>query len=391
MKTSNLLSTTILLAVISGCANGNKPSTDKLITVEVTKTDYPTKELILQDFMDVEYVALETNDDFVNQGFVQDIGKNFILVINRNDDGNIFVYDRSGKTIRKINHKGQSGTEYTDILGITLDEDMGEMFVNDLFARKIAVYDLFGNFKRSLKHQDIDRAITYTDIFNYDKDNLICYDFLNKKTSFFLISKEDGSITKEIKIPVKKKLFLRQQLKDEVNDMVYTVSPGEYSNIIPSKDGLILLELSSDTIYTLLPNNNLLSLIVRNPPIQNMEPEIFLILRLISDRYYFMETIKNVYDFNTKDGFPRTFMMYDEQEKAMFNYTVYNGDFSIKKEMYMDMTRPVNHEIEYWYPLEAYQLFESYEKGELKGKLKEIASTLNEESNPVIMLIKHKK
>jgi hypothetical protein len=58
----------------------------------------------------------------------------------------------------------------------------------------------------------------------------------------------------------------------------------------------------------------------------------------------------------------------------------------------MSLTRPVNHEIESWYPLEAHQLVESYEKGELKdGKLKEIAATLDEESNPVIMLIKHKK
>jgi hypothetical protein len=57
----------------------------------------------------------------------------------------------------------------------------------------------------------------------------------------------------------------------------------------------------------------------------------------------------------------------------------------------MNWLRPVNHEIESWQPLEAHQLVEDYEKGELKGKLKEIAATLNEEANPVIMLIKHKK
>lgn len=83
-------------------------------------------------------------------------------------------------------------------------------------------------------------------------------------------------------------------------------------------------------------------------------------------------------------------MMYDRQEKAFFNYTVYNGDYSTKKELYMNWLRPVNHEIESWQPLEAHQLVESYKKGELKGRLKEIAATLNEESNPVIMLIKHK-
>jgi hypothetical protein len=54
-------------------------------------------------------------------------------------------------------------------------------------------------------------------------------------------------------------------------------------------------------------------------------------------------------------------------------------------------TRPLNNEIAIWQILEANQLVKSYQKGELKGKLKEIAATLAEESNPVIMLIKHKK
>jgi hypothetical protein len=89
---------------------------------------------------------LETNDDFINQGFVQAIGKEIILVKNRNDDGDIFVYDRTGKALRKINRKGQGGEEYTYILGITLDEDNDEMFVNDHYKRRIIVYDLYGKF-----------------------------------------------------------------------------------------------------------------------------------------------------------------------------------------------------------------------------------------------------
>lgn len=54
----------------------------------------------------------------------------------------------------------------------------------------------------------------------------------------------------------------------------------------------------------------------------------------------------------------------------------------------MSVTRPVNHEIE---SLEAHQQFDAYEKVELKGKLKVIAATSDNESYPVIMLIKHKK
>ena len=79
--------------------------------------------------MDVEYIPLETNDDFVNQGFVQAIGKEFILVKNYRDDGDIFVYDRTGKAIRKINRKGQGGEEYISCRSVTLDEENNEMFI----------------------------------------------------------------------------------------------------------------------------------------------------------------------------------------------------------------------------------------------------------------------
>ena len=103
---------TILLLVMTSCGSDNA-STDGFITVDVTKSSYsPKKELILQDFMDVEYIPLETNDEFINQGAVEAIGKKYIIVKNYGRDGDIFVYDRNGKAIRKINRKGQGGEEY---------------------------------------------------------------------------------------------------------------------------------------------------------------------------------------------------------------------------------------------------------------------------------------
>jgi hypothetical protein len=375
----------IILFVMTGCG-GSKQSTDDFITVDVTKSYSPTKELILQDFMDVEYITLETNDEFVNQGFVQDIGKEYILVKNRNADGDIFVYDRTGKALRKINHKGQGGEEYTNIYNITLDEDNGEMFVNDINKRKIFVYDLFGKFRRNFNHN---AKTFYTDIFNYDRDNLICYDAYNKEIAFVLISKQDGSITKEIHMPFKEKKFLQQRKTEGTSTFV--VSPGPYRTIIPFNGKWLLLEHSSDTVYTFLSDYSLRPFLVRTPSVQSMDPEVMLLLRLCSDRYIFMETIKNVYDFSTDTGFPSDFLMYDRQEKAFFGYNVYNDDYSSQREIYMNILRPVNHEIESWQLLEAHRLVESYEKGELKGQLKDIAATLDEEDNPVIMLIKHKK
>lgn len=102
-----------------GCKSSDQ--IENFITVDVT-ANYPKKELILQDFMDVEYVLLESVDEFVCQGFVQAIGKEFIIVRNYINDGDIFLFNRAGKAVRKINRKGQGHEEYTSIVGVVLDE-----------------------------------------------------------------------------------------------------------------------------------------------------------------------------------------------------------------------------------------------------------------------------
>ena len=373
---------------MAGCG-GNKQSTEDFITVDVTKTYSQKKELILQDFMDVEYILLDTNDDFLHQGLVKDIGKKFIIVKNRIlHNGDIFVYDRNGKPLHKINRKGESGEEYLFAMDIVLDEEKNEIYINDVFKRMIIVYDIFGNFKRSFRHREGVGSKFYQSIFNYNKDNLICYDELNEESVFAIISKQDGSITKEIKTPFKEKKMLGYKENDSL--VKYPSIPTRTIN--PYNGNWILLNLSSDTIYTLLPDYTLNPLIVRVPSIKSMNPEVFLLLKILSDRYYFMETIKNEYNFITETGFFSKSMVYDKQEKAFYGYTVYNGDYSIKKEVDLTWFRPVNHEIDSWEAIAAHQLVEDYKEGILKdGKLKEIASKLNEEDNPVIMLIKHKK
>ena len=374
---------------MTSCGSDNA-STDGFITVDVTKSSYsPKKELILQDFMDVEYIPLETNDEFVNHGNVQAVGEKYIIVTNYRNDGDIFVYNRKGKAIRKINRKGQGAEEYTYCSGVTLDEDNNEMFIDDHFIKKVFVYDLEGNFKRSFKQKNDGGSRSYDDIFNFDKENLICYDELNNEIPFLLVSKQDGNITKEIKVPFKEKKLFFQILRQK--EGTRAAGPGLYSRIIPYNNNWILIEPSSDTIYTLMPDCSLRPFIAKTPPVHTMNPEFYLILRLISDRYYFMESVKNVYDFRKREGFPRTYFMYDTQEKDFFSYIIYNGDYSYKKELYMIMFIPINAKGELWATIDAFELCRDYEKGKLKGKLKDIAAKLGEDDNRVIMLVKPKK
>ena len=384
MKQTNLLLAAILLVVLAGCVE-YRQSHDDLITVDLSKS-YPKKELILQDLMDVEYIALETTDEFLTQGLVQDVGKEYLLVSNRNRDGDIFVFDRkTGKGLRKINRQGQGAEEYAGINRIILDESNDEILVMSP-GNKILVYDLYGEYKRCLK---LDREVS--SVFDYDKSNLIGYDmsdYHNKgkdrsKSYHILISKQDGSITREIFIPFK-----------TIDTPVVTGDGGfvaSYSYQIRQSHGkCTLMDTSSDTLYNYAPDGTLTPFIVRTPSAHTMEPEVFLYMGIYTDRYYFMQTVKNVFNFEKGNGFYTDELMYDKEEKAVYQVAVYNGDYAEKRTVAMT-AKPINSEIEDATSLNASRLVEIYKKGQLKdGQLKEIASRLSEEDNPVIMLVRQK-
>ena len=389
MKTTNLIWLIILLAITAfgGCKQ-TVTQEDDFITVDVT-AKYPHKKLFLQDFMDVEYIPLETTDEFVCQGITRAVGKEIIIVTNQNnDDGNIFIFNRNGKALKKINHKGQGGEEYTSISRLILDEENGEILINSGYAKKILVYDLEGNFKRRLS---VKEDLLLFNMYNFNRDNLICHDATNENStriintgqSFMLISKQDGSISKEIQIPFKEKKSIVTSFKDETSGMYHAFLPSTIYPIVPYFNDFILLEHSADTLYRYSPDQTMKPFIVRTPSIQSMNPDGYLFLSMFTDRYYFMET------FIKGSGYQDD-LIYDKQEKALFRYKVYNNDYTNNKEAFLKST-PLNGEIPSCQYLEASELVQEYERGRLKGKLKEIASKLDTEDNPVIMLIKHKK
>ena len=94
----NLISAVLLFA-LAGCGK-DKQSTDELVTINVSK-DYPEKELILQDIMDVEYIALETTDEFITHGNVMDIGEKFIIVKTQTTGTYSFLTGKRGKLYGK--------------------------------------------------------------------------------------------------------------------------------------------------------------------------------------------------------------------------------------------------------------------------------------------------
>lgn len=387
MRRVEIIMSLFLMMGLLGCVE--KEEKTNVITVDVTTT-YPKKELVLQDLMDVEYIPLETNDEFITQGSVMTIGEKYILVKNWSHDGNIFVFDRkTGKGIRKINRKGQGDGEYSFINGIILDEDNNEMFVNCASTKKIYVYDLSGNFKRDFKHVE---GGEYLEVFNYDKNNLICYDMSlyykegqpreENRSYHLIISKQDGSVTQKIYIPF-------DVIKTPVVQKGGAVAMTSIRYIIPYRKEWLLVETSSDTIYNYVPEKNQLNPFLIKSPTRDLE--ILLTMGVVTDRYCFMHTVKKDFDFTTGRGFLITDLMYDKQENAVFEANVLNGDFVEKQNVDM-LSDPMNgDEIVAIQPLAANKIVDAYKNDGLKGKLKEIAAGLDEESNPVIMLVKNRE
>jgi hypothetical protein len=382
----------IIMVVVAGCGDGNKQSivirsNDDLITVDVTKS-YPKKELILQDFMDVEYIPLETTDEFLTQGVVRAVGRNVIVMVNSTSDGDIFIYDRNGKGVRKINRKGQGGEEYINIVGIVLDEDNNEIFVHE---RKMMVYDLNGTFKRSFKYRYDYMFIRF---YNYDRDHLIAYDatvededFKKRSAYHVIISKQDGSIINEVQIPYKKKI---SAVIKSINEGMIASNGPAISAMIPYRGNWILTQSSADTVYMYLPDNSMLSFIARTPSMQSMNPAVFLFPHVFTEQYYFMSTVKKE-PRNDEEGFSTTNLVYDRQDRKFYEYVVYNNDFSTKNMVDMLQQRRIDDDIAFWQKFEAHELVEAHNNGELKGRLKEIAAELDAEDNPVIMLVRQKK
>lgn len=399
MKRLNIL-LMLLSLMVGGCKDGNRSSneSDTFFIVDV-KNSYPSKELILQDFMDVEYIPLETSEEFLTSAHIQAITKDFILLKenNRVSSGKISFFDRNGKGLRAFDRKGQSGEEYTNALGVVVDDENNEIFVNSHLSSKILVYDLSGNFKRSFNHKE---NAFYNQMEEFDQGHLICHDGSfslvkpeEKKNCFMIVSKEDGSI-KEISIPYKEKKLTVLAKKTDTGNMIYSIYNKKQ---IPYQDSWLLMEPSADTIYRYSQDQTMKPFIVRSPSVQLMDPEVFLYPGVLSDRYYFMQTVKNEFDFEKGTGFSVTELVYDRQEGAIFECLVFNGDFIRKIPMSLVYQVPIapiiinNDEIAFLTRLEAPDLMEAYGAGKLRGKLKEIAAGLDEESNPVIMLAKYKK
>lgn len=382
MKKTGIIACSILLASLMGC--GNKEQAAPWTNIDLSGS-IPKEKRILQDLFEIEYVALETTDSFLTRGFIEAVSPHLLITYDYGE-GCLSLFDRAtGKGIRQIKRQGQGPEEYVSPSHIIIDEKREELFVSDYASRKILVYDLMGNFKRSFKTVDENY---YTELLDYDDGHLLAY----KKTAgphdesscHLLIAKQDGSPAKEIRFPI-----------DRIETPIFThgklTSTPFFCLTAPYGDRWALTVTSSDTIYRYDADGSAHPLIVRSPSIHRMDPQVFLYPTILTDRYYFLRAQKKEFDLETMKGFPTQMLLYDTREKRLVEYTLTNADMEGGPDIDLYSVMPKGKEVLACLTLQAPDLVEAREAGKLKGELQRVANRLDEESNPVIALLKEKR
>jgi hypothetical protein len=376
-----------LLSILFACTQKEKTAGNETVTVDVSR-EYPIKKMLLQDIADVEYIRLETTDDMLWQGGAGAFTDRYIVNFNFTT-GDILFFDKTGKGIKKINRKGESGEEYSAYSRFLPDEENDEFYISDPNKKKIFVYDPDGNFKRSFDWAPDKR---YTELTVFDANRLIAYHSVfneDEANSFLILSKMTGEIDREFILPQGGRRITDWHLvQDDKNIMVYKVLTFPILKFSPD---LILTDVSSDTIFSM--NTSTMErtpLIIQQPARATMDPEVFLSYAMESRNYIFLYSVEKNYG---KGESKTSVLVCDKEDGMIYRQDIQNGDFSSGGKIGIAPQTThfsASNKNVYLEVLQAGDLIEAYEDNRLKGKLKEIAAGLDEEDNPVLLVARLK-
>ena len=389
----------LLCAALCACGGGNakQPVADVETTkdtMQVTKgvskpggipvldvnKKYPKKSFCIQDIADVEYVPLGITDDMLwLRRELEYMDENYI--IGANAKTGVMVHDRQGKPLHHFHRQGGGPEEYKSLFGLCYDQKTDEMFINDFMGNKIHVYDLKGNHKRSFS-TGFGGQNRLIEIKIFNDETLLGY---VQDDYWILLSRTDGKKIAEKSLRADKEINLRIRKEGGLNanvgmDMM-SHQRGEH----------IISSYAADTIFRLTPDFKLQPLVAKTPASRSMETPVFMAYTGQTPRYLFVNTIKKEYDFEKQTGYPSVDYIVDKTDNQIYERgSITNNDYQ-GQEVYMEDINADQPSDIYLQSIRASSLVEAYEKGKLSGKLKEIASKLEEDDNPVLMIMKLKR
>ena len=385
-----------LLATACGDAN-QKPSALPLIDMNA---DYPEKEICLQDVADVSYIPLETTDDVLlhNSLNFEDVSSKGIVCVS---DNKIFLFHPDGKSRAVLNKQGQGPGEYRYAHYASVDWDREEIYVNDIHQNLMLVYSLDGTYKQQF---DLEMRGRQGDMLCDDDAHIVLYkeksgslevgNIVPPYRPVVLMSKEDGSIDS---LSHQQDYYTTVSVEGKVGDNSLTM-------LLPipalrKLNGEVYVsEVASDTIYR-LADGRLEPFVARTPSVKEEDGGKYLLqLKGVTPNHYFFSVMKKEWIPESSVGSSLHIaddaindLMYDKRTGESFHPIFSLREYKAKL-FYEGLTFESCSDANTAYlKLEAFDLIEALEAGELSGELKTIAEGLKEDDNPVLMVVKFKE
>ena len=359
--------------VLLGCSCTSTDQEKGLTTIDLSK-DYPKKEILLSEIADIQYVYMNEGNDYIYGGnplYVSD--HTFVFY----SEGSFLFFTKDGQPKSKFNHQGNGPDEYDYFSKVVYDEANDELYI--LSEKRLIVYSSSGVHKRTIALSlSDDKRIT--SMANYDNGSLLLFDSDN----FVLISKADGSELKRLDVSSGEKVKLYAIKQDEQR---VSVIASTQNQIVNYKDGLLLSDYSTDTVYFFNKNKELIPVLIKQPSIHSMDPVIYANAFVEATDYLFYRKIT----VKVQNGqLPSVYLMQNKKDGTVYEQEIKMDDFKGKHvEIAPEILTSSSHRG--LVVLDLAELEEAYADGRLKGKLKELMGKIDRENgNNVYMLLTFK-
>ena len=246
MKTISLLSMTVLLQVFACCQSNNHVTLlPGMESIDIHPDKAKMEDALASKYIDsCQYIPLESADSIMI-GYIQQIFEDkdrFYIHDSASDI--VFIYDKNGHFISKIDRKGRGNNEYIKIAAMHVDPENSDIIILCDRSQSLIRYDRDGKFIGRTEHKFITSAFA-----TINSDTLIAYGGrLPNETIFsstfpegyLLVTMHDGKVTHN---------FLKNRF-----DAVYLNYTGKTNYFFNFSDTLSLIEDFSNTIYRITPS-----------------------------------------------------------------------------------------------------------------------------------------
>lgn len=379
-----------IFLVLASC--GERTQTASELLVADKNVDCPTQEIYLEDIADVDYIPLVTTDSILVNDYPPESVTPEGIAVRGGQPGELLLLDPTGqKLVGRVCRCGQGPEEYTVIYRCVVDWKRREVYIADYTHLK--AYDFAGNYLRTLLTKE---EIAKLDICNLNADQLLCArERENCETPYrpyFTLSKADGRVDTLTSIELPR--FIASNRTVLSNDGRSYNAHAFLPLLVGCADRMWLTALALDTIFQINPDRSLLPVMapLRAPTRDEEAP--LLHFRGMNDRYIWLSWVRRnvtVQLEHMEAGMREDLKIYMYDRKAQ---TWCEPAYRCRAWSGFEPRYIFTDPLPYGYGLvmlNAMDLVEAYQNDELADeRLRQIASTLREDDNPVLMRLKFK-